>query len=71
MSARTIHVAYTVERDEDGEWCARAELHPGVVAYGDGDTRQAALDELREGIIGLVEEFGAPEELSVTVPTAA
>lgn len=71
MPARTVHVPYTAEQDEDGVWCARAELHPGVVAYGDGDTRQAAVDDLREGIVGLVEEFGAPEELTVTVPAAA
>jgi hypothetical protein len=68
---RTIHVPYTIGRDEDGVWCARAELHPGVVAYGDGDTEQAAIDDLREGLLGLVEEFGAPNELTLTLPVAA
>lgn len=71
MTSRTIHVPYAVERDEDGVWCARAQLHPGVVAYGDGDTEQAAIDDLREGIVGLVEEFGFPNELTLTVPVAA
>lgn len=71
MTTRTIHVPYTVERDEDGVWCARAELHPGVVAYGDGDTEQAAVNDLRQGLLGLVEEFGVPNELTLTVPVAA
>lgn len=69
--SRTVHVAYSVEQDEDGVWCARAQLHPGVVAYGDGDTEQAAIDDLREGLLGLLEEFGAPKELTLTVPDAA
>lgn len=59
------------EQDEDGVWCARAQLHPGVFAYGDGDTEQAAIDDLREGLLGLLEEFGPPKELTLTVPDAA
>jgi predicted RNase H-like HicB family nuclease len=71
MSAeRNIHVPYVVERDEDGVWCARAYLRPGVAAYGDGDTEQAAIDDLREGLLGLVEEFGVPAELTLAVPAA-
>ena len=49
----------------------RAQLHSGVVAYGDGDTEQAAIDDLREGLLGLLEEFGAPRELTLVVPDAA
>jgi hypothetical protein len=33
-----------------------------VVAYGDGGTEHAALHHLREGLLGLVDEFGAPLE---------
>jgi hypothetical protein len=33
--------------------------------------RRAAIDDLREGIVGLVEEFGFPNELTLTVPVAA
>ncbi|MEU8610931.1 hypothetical protein AB0C29_23370 [Actinoplanes sp. NPDC048791] len=56
-----------VERDEDGVWCVHAQLRPGVGAHGEGDTEEAALEDLREALIGLIEEFGAPRELSVTV----
>lgn len=71
MSDQTIHLPYTVERDEDGVWCARAEVHPGVIAYGDGPTEQAAIADLREGAIGLIEEFGVPNELAITIPMPA
>jgi hypothetical protein len=39
---------------EDGAWCARAQVHPGVVAYGDGDNEQAAVDYLCEGPLRLL-----------------
>ena len=68
---RTVHVAYSIAQDEDGVWCARAQLHAGVVAYGDGDTEQAAIEDLREGLLGLLDEFGAPRELTLVIPDAA
>ncbi|RSM69770.1 hypothetical protein DMB66_10320 [Actinoplanes sp. ATCC 53533] len=48
-------------------WCAHAQLRPGVGAHGGGDTEEAALEDLREALIGLIEEFGVPREPSVTV----
>jgi predicted RNase H-like HicB family nuclease len=63
----TVTVPVIVERDEDGVWCAHAQLRPGVGAHGEGDTEQAALDDLREALTALIEEFGVPRELSVTV----
>jgi hypothetical protein len=35
---RAVHVPYTVEQDEDGVFCAHAQLRPGVGANGEGDT---------------------------------
>jgi predicted RNase H-like HicB family nuclease len=64
---RTVTVPVVVERDEDGVWCAHAQLRPGVGAHGEGNTEEAALDDLREALIGLIEEFGVPRELSVTL----
>jgi predicted RNase H-like HicB family nuclease len=64
---RTVTVPVVVERDEDGVWCAHAQLRPGVGAHGEGNTEEAALDDLREAHIGLIEEFGVPRELSVTL----
>jgi predicted RNase H-like HicB family nuclease len=55
---RTVTVPVVVERDEDGVWCAHAQLRPGVGAHGEGDTEEAALEDLREALIGLIEEFG-------------
>jgi predicted RNase H-like HicB family nuclease len=66
-STTTVTVPIVIERDEDGTWCAHAQLRPGVGAHGEGATEQEALDDLREALIGLIEEFGVPRELSVTV----
>jgi predicted RNase H-like HicB family nuclease len=63
-------VSYTVEQDEDGVWCAHAQLRPGVGANGEGATAAAATADLREALTGLVAEFGAPEELTLTVDVA-
>lgn len=68
--SRVVHVPYTVEQDEDGVWCAHAQLRPGVGAHGEGDTRDAAIVDLREALVALIAEFGAPEELAVTLDVA-
>ena len=63
--SRAVHVPYTVEQDDDGVWCAHAQLRPGVGANGEGDSRAAAITDLREALIGLIVEFGAPDELTL------
>lgn len=65
--ARTVTVPVVVERDEDGVWCAHAQLRPGVGAHGEGATEEAALEDLRVALTSLIEEFGIPRELSITV----
>jgi predicted RNase H-like HicB family nuclease len=65
--SRTVTVPVIVERDEDGVWCVHARLRPGVGAHGEGYTEEAALEDLREALTGLIEEFGVPRELSITV----
>jgi len=67
---RAVHVPYTVEQDEDGVWCAHAQLRPGVGANGEGDTREAAIADLREALIGLIAEFGPPDELTLMLDVA-
>jgi predicted RNase H-like HicB family nuclease len=64
---RTVTVPVVVELDEDGVCCAHAQLRPGVGAHGEGDTEEAALDDLRVALTGLIEEFGVPRELSITL----
>jgi hypothetical protein len=56
--------------DEDGVWCAHAQLRPSVGANGEGATREATVADLREALVGLIAEFGAPEELTLTVDVA-
>jgi predicted RNase H-like HicB family nuclease len=68
--AQAVHIPYTVEQDEDGVWCAHAQLRPGVGANGEGDTREDAVADLREVLEGLIAEFGAPQELTLTVDVA-
>lgn len=67
---RAVHVPYTVDQDEDGIWCAHAQLRPGVGANGEGDTANAAVADLREALEALITEFGAPEELTVLIDVA-
>lgn len=64
---RTVTVPIVIEQDEDGVWCAHAQLRPGLGAHGEGETEEAALEDLREALTGLIEEFGVPRELSITV----
>ena len=68
--SRTVHVPYTLEQDEDGVWCAHAQLRPGVGAHGEGDTDQAAIEDLRAALSGLIAEFGPPQELTLDVDVA-
>lgn len=66
---RTVHVAYTVEQDETGWFCAHAALPRGG-AHGEGETREAAIADLREALAGRFEVFEVPEELTLTVDVA-
>ena len=70
VRARTVHVPYTIEPDEDGVWCAAAQLRPGVGAVGDGATREAALDDLRDALQALIAEVGIPDELTLSLNVA-
>ena len=65
--SRIVTVPIVIEQDEDGVWCAHAQLRPGLGAHGEGETEEAALEDLREALTGLIAEFGAPRELSITV----
>jgi 8-oxo-dGTP pyrophosphatase MutT (NUDIX family) len=68
---RIVHVPYVVGQDEDGLWCASAQLRPGVGAAGEGPTRQAAIADLRAGLGLLIEETGVPDELTFTSPASS
>ena len=43
----TVLVPMTVAQDEDGWWCAHAQLRPNVGANGRGGTKHEALADLR------------------------
>jgi predicted RNase H-like HicB family nuclease len=68
--SRVIHVPYTLEQDEDGVWCASAQLRPGVGAVGDGATADEAIADLRDALTVLIEEVGVPQELTLTLDVA-
>ena len=67
---RAVHVPYVVEQDEDGVWCASAQLRPGVGAVGDGLTADAAVADLRDALGTLLAEVGPPDELTLTLDVA-
>jgi predicted RNase H-like HicB family nuclease len=67
---RIVHVPYVVEQDEDGVWCASAQLRPGVGAVGDGPSAEAAVADLRDALEALLTEVGPPEELTLTLDVA-
>ena len=64
---RVVHVPYVVEQDDDGVWCASAQLRPGVGAVGDGPTAEAAVADLRDALEALLAEVGPPDELTLTL----
>lgn len=66
---RVVHVPYTVEQDETGWFCAHATL-PGGGANGEGRTSEEAVADLRQALEGWFAEFGAPDELTMTVDVA-
>jgi predicted RNase H-like HicB family nuclease len=65
-----VHVPYDIEQDEDGVWCAHAQLRPHVGAHGEGDNPDAAIADLREALGTLIAEFGVPQELTLTLDVA-
>jgi hypothetical protein len=67
---RTIHVPCAVEQDEDGVWCASAQIRRGVGGVGDGSTREAAVADLRDALVILLAEVGPPDELALTIDVA-
>jgi predicted RNase H-like HicB family nuclease len=67
---RIVHVPYTVDQDEDGIWCASAQIRPGVGAVGDGQTRDAAVADLRDALTVLLTEVGPPDELTLALDVA-
>ncbi len=64
---REIHVPFKAEQDEDGVWAATAALTPDAFAHGQGPTREAAIEDLKEALALLAEEVGAPDQLVVTI----
>ena len=56
----------TVDRDEDGVWIAECPAIPGCVSQG--ETKDAALDSIREAI-ALCLEVRAEKGLPLTIET--
>jgi hypothetical protein len=48
-------------------WISEAALTPDIFVSGEGETREASLDDLRAQIALVVAESGAPEQLVVEV----
>jgi hypothetical protein len=69
-TTREVHIPYVLEQDEDGVWCAHAQLQPHVGAHGEGVTPDEAVMDLREALSGLIAEFGVPQELTLTLDVA-
>ena len=64
---RTVHVPYTLERDEDGVWCAHAWLGSSGGANGNGATADQAIADLREAVQMVLDQDGVPEQLQRTL----
>jgi predicted RNase H-like HicB family nuclease len=61
--ARTVHVPYTLEQDEDGIWCAHAWLGSSGGANSNGATSEEAVADLREAVQMVIDEDGVPEDI--------
>lgn len=62
--AKTVHVPYTLEQDEDGIWCAHAWLGSSGGANGNGPTPEDAVADLREAVQMVIDQDGVPEQLA-------
>ena len=58
---------YTLERDEDGVWCAQAWLGSSGGGDGNGATPDEAIADLREAAQMLLDKDGVPEQLMRTL----
>ncbi|MFI5698026.1 hypothetical protein ACIA58_39590 [Kribbella sp. NPDC051586] len=63
-----LHVPYIVEQDEDGTWLAEAALTPDIFLQGEGETREAALEDLRTSITQATADSGIPDQLVIDLP---
>jgi predicted RNase H-like HicB family nuclease len=54
-------VVELIPDEEEGGFTARI---PDIPAYGEGDTEEAAIADLREAIRGYIETFGLDDALS-------
>jgi DNA-binding SARP family transcriptional activator len=63
---RAVHIPCTVEPDQDRAWCAMRNCGPERGPNGEGDSREAAIADLREALEGLIAEFGPPQELTLS-----
>lgn len=70
-SPQPIEVPYTVEVDEDGVWCAHAQLRTGVGAHGQGASEAEAICDLRQALSGLTDEVRPGEIIHDDAPSAA
>jgi hypothetical protein len=64
---QVVHIPYTAEQAQDGTWRARTQVPSQAPADGMGKTRDEAIARLRESLTGIIAEFGAPEEMTLTV----
>jgi predicted RNase H-like HicB family nuclease len=67
LEPQTVHVPYTLERDEDGVWCAHAWLGSSGGANGHGATPEEAVAHLREAVRMVLDEDGVPDQLAHTL----
>lgn len=63
MAPTRICVPYSLERDEDGVWCAHAWLGSSGGATGNGATRDEAIADLTDAVKMVLAETGIPAEL--------
>jgi predicted RNase H-like HicB family nuclease len=54
----------SVELIPDSEFGGYAARLPDIPAYGEGETEQAAIDDLKEAIRGYIEAFGLEDALA-------
>jgi hypothetical protein len=59
-----VRLPYGAEQDGDGFWCAHAQIRRGVAAFGEGTTREAALDDLRTALDLLLAWSGPARDLA-------
>jgi hypothetical protein len=70
LMSNVVHLRYSLSRDEDGVWCASAQLGDGIRSVGYGRSDEDAVADLRAALETLLAQTDPPPEIRLTLSIA-